>query len=239
MSELFYLAESLWQAPMGWLSVSLLVGLALTFFDPQIPSAYRQQVRTVRWILFPYCALLTGGISPRLMGITGIHWFASFEVGLVLIGGVLLLIVGIRSITTLTQPTFQAKQPPSPVMAPHRVRSSQGKGVSVSFLTLGAEEFHLAFLRGAIWEIAYPLVGGTGQAGYWAAWIALCLALPETLSYQSTVHQRLSKCALLVTTTVLFIFTRNFWLSWLLHGLGWALLMPALADPPEARLEPR
>jgi len=117
------------------------------------------------------------------------------------------------------------------------VNSNRQQQYALSFsntlFNLGAEEFHLAFLRSAIWEIFLTTTPTLLQANYWAAWAALLLAIPESLFYLSTPTQRLCKGALLAATTVLFIFTRNFWLSWLLHLLGWMVLAPsALREKP-------
>jgi hypothetical protein len=172
-----------------------------------------------------------------LLGLTGIDWSISFGFGFVLIGGVLILLLIVRSVMVFSTPIPQAMaQSNPPVKLPTTVTplplSSQrtyGQSIAslpIALLDLGAEEFHLAFLRSALWEIFLALPLTTAQSGYWAAWTALLIALPESLHYHTGFSQRLCKCALLVTTTVLFIFTRNLWLSWLLHLLGWTLLAP-------------
>jgi len=222
-------SESLWQAPIGWLGASLLIGYGLIFFYRQASPPYRRTLCNIRWLLIPYIGLLTGGISPRLMGLTGINWFASFGFGLILIGGVLALLIMIRSVTDFSLsalPTAQLNLLPRSASLPIRYASS----LPGSILDIGAEEFHWAFLRSALWEsfLLVPLLAT--QAGYWAAWITVLLALPEILQYHQTSTQRLCKGALLVTTTVLFLFTRNLWLIWLLHTLGWTLLAPSLAE---------
>jgi len=239
MSNVSTSATSLWQPALGWIGLSLLCGLCLMLFYPQVPPPYRHVLRNARWIVIPYLALLAGGISPRLLGLTGINWSASFGFGLVLISGVLLLLLIVRSVMVFSIPIPQAPSQSSlPVNFPANVaplplasQTNYANGQSIvplptAFLDLGAEEFHLAFLRSALWEILLALPLATAQTGYWAAWIALLVALPESLHYHRGFSQRLCKCALLVTTTVLFIFTRNLWLSWLLHLLGWMLLAP-------------
>lgn len=225
MNEFTLSAKALWQAPLGWLGASLLCGLGLMLLYRQAPLAYRHPLYIARWLVIPYLGLLAGGISPRLMGLTGIHWSASFGFGLVLIGGVLVVLLMVRSITALSLPV---NPPPNPLAQQSTYLSVHAAtALPISLLQLGAEEFHLAFLRSAIWEILLTFPQSSPQAGYWAAWTALGLALPEALHYHPTFAQRFCKCALLVTTTVLFIFTRNLWLSWLLHSLGWAILAPA------------
>lgn len=237
MSELSLPVKLLWQAPVGWLGATLLCGLALLLIYRQAPAIYRRPLRNIRWFVLPYLGLLTGGISPRFMGLTGINWFASFGFGLVLIAGILAILALVRSVMAFS---VSATATSSSAVAAVRSRSSSSHllreterqkryttAFSISVLNIGAEEFHLTFLRSAIWEILLTFSGAPVQAGYWAAWGALMLALPEALYYPATMTQRLCKGALLVATTVLFIFTRNFWLCWLLHLLGWILLAPS------------
>jgi hypothetical protein len=234
MNELSLPAKLLWQAPTGWLGASLLCGFCLWFIYQQTPSIYRRSLRNTRWLVIPYVGLITGGISPRLMGLTGINWFASFEFGLALVGSVLIVLVIVRSVLAFSV-SSTASAVGSRAGLVHLGHDTERErrsatSFSIAFLNIGAEEFHLAFLRSAFWEVllTFSVVGV--QTGYWAAWAALGFAIPEVLYYQATFAQRLCKCALLVTTTVLFIFTRNFWLSWLLHLLGWMLLAPAAID---------
>ena len=233
MSELYLSIKALWQAPLGWLSASLLCGLCFMLLFPQIPRPYRRPLRNAGWIVIPYLGLITGGISPRLLGLTGINWSASFGFGLVLIGSVLVVLVIIRSVMAFSLASVPAtalpahSSQPGPVTPHTYQRSAYATGFSISLLDIGAEEFHLAFLRSACWELLLGIPLLSAQANYWAAWVGLALALPEALYHQPSVMQRLYKGVLLVTTTVLFIFTRNLWLSWLLHLLGWVLLAPA------------
>ncbi len=228
MSELSPSSATFWQAPLGWLGVSLICGCCLIFFYQRVPLAYRQILRNARWIGIPYLGLLKGGISPRLMGLTGIDWFASFGFGLVLLGGVLVLLIIVRSMAAFPLAAVSPSLAPAAATDPRSYRNTRtATALPISLVDIGAEEFHWAFLRSALWEIflVFPLLAP--QAGYWAAWATVLLALPEAFRYQATFSQRICKCALLVTTTVLFLFTRNLWLSWLLHVLGWSLLVPA------------
>lgn len=220
MSELYLSIKALWQAPLGWLGASLLCGLCFTLLFQQIPRPYRRPLRNAGWIVIPYLGLITGGISPRLLGLTGINWSASFGFGLVLIGSVLVVLMVIRSVMAFSLASV-------PATTPTYLREPYATRFPISLLDIGAEEFHLAFLRSASWELLLGVPLLSAQANYWAAWVGLALALPEALYHQPSVMQRLCKGVLLVATTVLFIFTRNLWLSWLLHLLGWVLLAPA------------
>jgi len=234
MSDLSLPTKSLWQAPVGWLGATLLCGLGLWLIYQQTPAIYRRPLRNIRWFVIPYLGLLTGGLSPRFMGLTGINWFASFGFGLVLIAGILAVLTLVRSVmafsgsaTTVTSPTGLSQSLAGQQQRESERQKQYATAFSISVLNIGAEEFHLAFLRSALWEMLLTFSVTMTQAGYWAAWAALTLALPEALYYPATMTQRLCKGALLVATTVLFIFTRNFWLCWLLHLLGWILLAPS------------
>lgn len=238
MSELSLPVKALWQAPVGWLGATLLCGFGLLLIYRQTPAIYRRPLRNIRWFVIPYLGLLTGGISPRFMGLTGINWFASFGFGLVLIAGILAVVALVRTImafsvsptaavsTAVASTSLSRSLAPQPLSEPER-QKWYATTFSISVLNIGAEEFHLTFLRSAIWEMLLTFSTTPIQTGYWAAWAALTLALPEALYYPATVAQRLCKGALLVATTVLFIFTRNFWLCWLLHLFGWILLAPS------------
>jgi hypothetical protein len=49
-------------------------------------------------------------------------------------------------------------------------------------------------------------------------WGGALLVLPLSLLLQPTGLQRLVKLVILVVTSVLFLYTRNFWLCWLVHA---------------------
>ncbi|MEZ4861901.1 MAG: hypothetical protein R3C14_11355 [Caldilineaceae bacterium] len=220
------------QEPLWWLLFNLIVSFGLWWGYPRIASHYRHLVLRARWIGIPYLSLMLGSVSPRLMGLTGINWLASFGFGMGMIGVVLALLTVVRSTTdsyanALSLPTISAHLDSAPLDEVNRRGSRVSVFTPVSLLDLGAEEFHWAFLRGALWELFLAIPAWAAQAGYWAVWGAALLAIPDILRYQPTLPYRLFKCALLFVTSVLFLYTRNFWLCWLLHSLGWLLLTPA------------
>ncbi|MCB0152753.1 MAG: hypothetical protein KDE01_34505, partial [Caldilineaceae bacterium] len=53
---------------------------------------------------------------------------------------------------------------------------------------------------------------------YWSIWIAAVLALPLSLAYRTSGYARLVMLAVLVMTSILFFYTRNFWLCWAVHA---------------------
>jgi hypothetical protein len=208
-----------------WLAIGLSTGLLLLLIYPLLAPRFRQPLLLLRWVLVPYLGLLTGGLSPRLMGLTGINWLASFGLGLGLIGALLALLILVRTLINLTQeePTLK----PAP-------KATDPVWSLLPALQIGAEEFHWSFLRGVLWETLLGNGLTTAQAGYWAVWLAALLALPAILRYQPTTIARLLKGAMLLMTTVLFFYTHNFWLCWLLHGMAWSLLNPTHLRVPLA-----
>jgi len=210
-------------AGLVWLMVDLSAGLLLLLIDPLLAKRLRPPLVLVYWVIIPYFGLITGGLSPRLMGLTGINWLASFGLGLGLIGALLILLLFIRTLLNLPDtPTIAAERyPPSGQQAP-----AINWGAWPIF-QIGAEEFHWAFLRGALWEsllnAGFPLL----PASYWALWLAALFALPAIWRQQATPIQRLLKSAILLITTVLFFYTRNFWLCWFFHSIAWRLLNPS------------
>lgn len=213
-------------ASAGWLLVNLAITVGLLLIYSRIPLPYRQLILKLRWVLLPYLALLTGGISPRLMGLTGIDWRASIGFGLGLIAAVLGLLVLARSTTDFSPLSPHPERrnsdtPPLPLVAPSYPALSLSP-----LINAGAEEFYWSFLRGALWETGQALPVLTNQLGYWAIWVAAFIALPELLRFHPTVPGRLIKVLLLLLTTVLFLYTQNFWLCWLLHALVLLLLIP-------------
>jgi hypothetical protein len=82
----------------------------------------------------------------------------------------------------------------------------------------GAGEFHWVFLRGALWEIFLSLPEPLELPGYWAIWSAALIAAVELFASRPGFVQGLVQMTTLITTSVLFFYTRNFWLCWALHA---------------------
>jgi hypothetical protein len=165
------------------------------------------------WALLPYLALITGGVSPRLMGVLYIDWRTSLTLGIGLALAMVML-AGVARISLLTgSRTAHADAP------------SQGWGVIVSSIGVsGVEEWFWCFLRGAVEESLVLMQLSLDVPAYWSIWIAALLALPFTLLAQPTAYHRLIKGAILLMTSILFFYTRNFWLCWAVHAITWLLL---------------
>ena len=80
-----------------------------------------------------------------------------------------------------------------------------------------AREFHWCFLRGAVWELLLASPPAFQIPQYWALWISAALSLPGIFVHSRHSSERLTTAVILLATTTLFLYTRNFWLCWLLH----------------------
>ena len=153
-----------------------------------------------RRTLIPFAALLTGAVSPRLMGLTLIDWKTSLSLGIGLMAGFAVLFALVR----MGQPA------PTRELRP---------GLPLRIVHSGAAEFAWCFLRAAVWE-SILLSGQTlTLPAYWATWGAALLILPDLLPQWDHTPARLVRVAILIATSVLYIYTRNFWLCWILHAL--------------------
>jgi hypothetical protein len=211
-------------APGFWLVLDLVAGALFWLGLRYIPLRARPLATAARWVAVPYLGLIFGGLSPRLMGLAGINWVVSLGLGV----GLLFAMV---ALLTLVRVAFAvpAAETGAPLLSwPARI---------YSIFDSGAEEFHWAFLRGALAGIALaaPTAGAVpGSALYWAVWLAALLALPETLRVARSGPARLLKVVTLLATTVLFLYVPNFWLCWLLHA---AVMLVASTIPAFAGAE--
>lgn len=205
--------------PGFWLVVAFLAAIVLLVARHYVPAPWRAWLAPVYWFLIPYLALVAGAVSPRLMGLYYIDWRTTFQVG-----AGLLLVIGLLAVLAWL------------FVLP---RDESGRGASRSQRVLwiglaGAEEWFWCFLRAALWEVAW--VGP--QAGvaplYSAVWGAALLAMPLVLLLQENGRLRLVKVTILVVTTVVFLFTRNFWLCWLTHAALALLFTPAVVRSQHA-----
>jgi hypothetical protein len=148
-------------------------------------------------------ALLVGAVSPRLMGLYWFDWRATLEVG-----AGLLLAIGALAVAAwlFALPRAQAAN-----------RGRWSERLLVVFLA-GAEEWYWCFVRAALWEIALALPGLEAPPIYLSVWGGALLVLPLALLLQPPGPQRLVKLVILIVTSVLFLYTRNFWLCWLVHA---------------------
>jgi hypothetical protein len=228
------LTQLSFQAPGIWLFLSVTTGIILALGWGWIRLERRWRVLVARWLLIPYLGLLAGGLSPRLLGLTDLDWLSSLGFGLGLVVMLLALLLIVR-MSTLGQ--AQESDPAVPVASIQQEEAKLiGQHLATSpylaqILASGAEEFHWSFLRAACWEMLLGLPTPPALPIYVAIWLAALLATAEILLLPATVAQRFAKLVVLATTSILFLYTRNFWLCWFLHASMWLLLNPPMAAP--------
>ncbi len=217
--------------PGFWLVVSLLCTVALLAGRPFAPAAWRTPLAVANWVGIPYLALIAGGVSPRLMGLQFLNWLTVFQLGVGLAVTVLAIALTARLVLA-GEPGEESQVVDDPTCRDDpasRLPAARWQQPLASVGLSGAEEFFWCFLRGASLEILLKLGEPLTTPAYWGVWLAALLALPSVLVLQESAGARLSKAAILVVTSVLFFYTRNFWLCWAVHALTWLLLAPVMA----------
>jgi hypothetical protein len=102
----------------------------------------------------------------------------------------------------------------------------------------GALQWQWAFYRSAMIEAL--TTAAAAAPVYWGTWLAVVvLAVQGALSpllwhdlrTPARAERRVLRAALLATTSVLYLLSRNFWLAWALHGAASAILEPRIVRP--------
>jgi hypothetical protein len=199
------------QAPGFWLLVSLLVTALLASARPYLPIRHYRLLWIGHWLLLPYLGMLLGSLSPRLLGLTGIDWLAGLSLGLGLFFAVVVILVLVRATVDLSDPA-------TGVSGPTAAPSNGWRAAGDALLASGATEFHWVFLRGAIWEIFLSRPESLALPGYWAVWGAALIAAGEILALRPSFIPWLLQMTTLLVTSILFFYTRNFWLCWMMHN---------------------
>ncbi len=180
-------------------------------------------MRVVRWVSLPYLGLVVGDLSPRSMGVSYLDWSLGLRVGLVVLAGMLALLVIVRIWLH-----SERGLPPG--------ERSAGPFSLMMWIESSAQEFHWCFLRGASLDLLISLPAPDQVVQYWSTWLGAALAVPGVILHSRGNSNRLISAAILLSTTSLFLYTRNFWLSWLLHASIRAVLQ--WRQPPAQR-QPR
>ena len=188
-----------------WLALSFLLAGLTTGLARLFAPRLERTVRVVRWISLPYLGLVLGELSPRSMGISFIDWSLGLRVGLVVLVGMSVLLAIVR-IWLHTD-----KSPPPGGRIP-------GPSSLIMWIGSGAQEFHWCFLRGAALDLLMSLSAADQATAYWSVWLGAAFALPGVILHSRHNSDRMVNAAILLSTTSLFLYTRNFWLSWLLHA---------------------
>jgi hypothetical protein len=204
-------------SPGFWLLLSFLSTALLALIQRYIPARWRGLIWFALWLLIPYMGLLMGGLSPRLMGLAGHDWLAGLGLGLGIIFAVVILLMLARAVTDLGVPTATTAD------AADRIGWHT---LSSTLLWCGIEQFHWVFLRGGIWEMLQTLPDPPELVGYWAIWSAAVVILIELLMFRPAFFPLLIQLVALTTTSILFLYTRNFWLCWAMHAAVQLLTAP-------------
>lgn len=217
------------QSPAFWLLISFVVTVVLGALHFRYRSAWVQWLWIGQWILIPYCGLLLGGLSPRLMGLSNLDWVATLGLGSGLLFVLLVLLVAVRAAVGFTETLPPQTQQSTPVEVPGADHTENAHAPVWHFIALvillsGAQEFHWAFLRGAVWEILLKAPNQPELPAYWAIWIAAFFVFLETALRRPSFEQWLLQITVLATTSILFLYTRNFWLCWILHSAAILIL---------------
>ena len=163
------------------------------------------------------------------MGLSNIDWQATLGTGVGLVFAILALLVVVR---ISGAPSGDAHSPSSdPVTEFPEEAASQTSRPNVHHImsvivVSGAEQFHWVFLRGALWELLILAPLSIDAPSYWAIWIAGAIILFESLLYRLSARQWLVQFVALSATSIVFLYTRNFWLCWLLHFTIALMLTP-------------
>ncbi len=228
MPQSWFLSQLNLQQPGLWLLLSGLIGLVGLVGLRMAPGLAKRAgwLGPLRWLMVPYLGLLLGGLSPRRMGLNEIDWLAGAGWGL----GLILALLGLLWLIQQGDRTLRRSRATLTELGP----------ASFVILMSGLQEFHWAFLRGGLWSLLRTMDGASAglpasllaQPAYWAVWGAALLAVIELL-VAGTVRrigptEGLTQLFILLATSVLFLYTRNFWLCWLLHAGMRLILNPAL-----------
>ncbi len=206
-------------APGLWLILSLLSLVGLLLVRPWLRQPTRDLALLIRWLLIPYLGLISGGLSPRLLGLHTIDWLPSLSLGAGIAFTVLATLLVVRGVTTFS---FA----PTDRLSSATLQRSGWKHYAREWLISGAEEFHWAFLRGSLWELFLRFPTPPATPGYLAVWFAALLAGSELLFSPWGNQRRWLKLVVLLATTILFFYSQNFWLCWFVHAAAWSILLP-------------
>lgn len=217
-------AFATFHAPGFWLVVSLLCLLAVAAAQSLLPRTWRTVALLATWLGVPYLALISGGVSPRLLGLRYLDWAATFRLG----AGVLLTVVTLAVVVRLVVTSSTARGEVSP-------RPGAWLALLRTIGWSGAEELNWCFWRGAVWEVLLIAGAPTGLPAYWAIWLAALVNLPFAIVFQPTAWQRIVAVVTLAVTSVVFFYTGNFWLCWLIHAVLWVVVAPAMPVEIHAR----
>ncbi len=197
-------------APGFWLLVDLFAGGAIWFLLARIPVRWQSLTRILRWLLIPWLTLMLGVIAPQAMGLSHIAWQETLTLGLGIVLTVFVLLAAVR---------YTLRTTGAPPAGKEHLMPAASAPLLPFFAALfhGAEEFHWCFQRAAFLALLATTPWVIETPEYWAIWLATLVALPGVLLYRKGLV-RLHALVALLGTAILFFYTQNFWLCWLLHA---------------------
>jgi hypothetical protein len=221
------------RAPGFWLLISVIGGLIVIYLEAHRPQAQPRLLAAAHRVLIPYLGLVLGGLSPRLMGLNRIDWSAGLGIGLLLIFAVTALLILVRATVDLPDTTEESRSRREDDatrvadVTSHPIRPFiLHPSTFILIVTCGVREFHWAFLRGAWWELLLTTPAPPEQPGYWAIWLATVFVLVELLFRRLSFAHTIFQIAIHICTGILFFYTLNFWLCWLLHTIAQFIAAP-------------
>ena len=204
--------------PGFWLVISLVAAIVLLVARHYATPPWRNWLAPVYWLLIPYLALLAGAVSAapdgHLLDRLAHHISSRGRPAL----GDRAAGVGRLDVCHAAWGTRPGAQLGERLgAATHLDRTSWGRRVVLVFparCTVGD-----CLGNAATDSFAHLLVClGSGAHGF----------APSPLHYNQATPLRLTKVAILAVTTVVFLYTRNFWLCWLIHAALAVLFTPAI-----------
>jgi len=211
-SPMFELANV--QSLLIWAIAEAILTGGWLLLQHRLPQRWYSLIQLVRLSAIPYFALISGQISPRLMGFSGYDWSNSLSIGSLLIVSVFALWIGIRVTEEANSVAVEA--------TPEQLSLGMSLKWSINgllLLTAGGWELNWAFWRVVFSQGVALLVAGIESPLYWGIACAVLFALLTLFFSALTPAARITSVAILIATSVLFLFTRNFWLCWFLHAM--------------------
>lgn len=196
-----------------WVVLECLVTLVWLVFQFKISIKWYAFTRLVRLAVVPYLALLLGQISPRDMGLTGYDWSSSLALGSLIMVAMLALWIGVRTVGASTSADAQEHS----LSERSSIATWPNRGLLV--LLSGGVELNWSFWRASGAQILNYVPISIQSPAYWGIVLSFLIVLPDTLRATTSNIGRILNVAILVATSVLFLFTKNFWLCWILHLL--------------------
>lgn len=210
------------QSLMIWGVAETVVTVIWLILHHRISQRWYQFAQLIRLCAIPYLALLAGEISQRSMGLTGYDWGNSLSVGSILMIVIVAIWFGIRIAEESSSLPLDADVQENGL----RTSSNWSKN-GLKVLTASGLELNWCFWRVIGTQLTAWLFVELDSPIYWGVTLSVMLLAIFIFFSSSSLATTLTNITILIATSVLFLFTRNFWLCWLLHTI---LLLSAMPD---------